>query len=155
MKTSTVLVLIVLVCSAVILAGCTSSQNASPAGSSGSSSSPSSTASSSTLTTGPTDVMPTNAAVTISVGQRNDQGKIQVTFNGGSGQINVNGATVTLTRADGSIETKSLGFEAGDQVTMDGTPRTPGDLRGVTDRIQASVSMNNGQTYNIVDVLRS
>jgi hypothetical protein len=99
--------------------------------------------------------MPTNAAVTISVGQRNDQGKIQVTFNGGSGQINVNGATVTLTRADGSIETKSLGFEAGDQVTMDGTPRTPGDLRGVTDRIQASVSMNNGQTYNIVDVLRS
>ena len=153
MKASMVLVLIVLVCSAVVLAGCTGSQTPSSAGSSGSSSSPS--APSATLTTGPTDVMPAAMAVTVSVGQKNDQGKIIVTFNGGAGLVNVNGATVTLTRADGSTETKSLGFEAGDQVTMDGTSRTPGTLTGAADRVQVSVSMNNGQTYNIMDVLRS
>ena len=153
MKASVILVLIVLVCSAVVLAGCTSSQTASSTGSSGSSASPSS--SSSALTTGPTDVMPSAIAVTVSVGQKNDQGKILVTFNGGAGQVNVNGATVTLTRADGSTETKSLGFDAGDQVTMDGTARTPGTLTGAADRVQVSISMNNGQKYNIMDVLRT
>ena len=153
MKASTVLVLIVLVCLAVVLAGCTSSQTASSTGTSGSSASPSTP--SATLTTGPTDVMPSAIAVTVSVGQKNDQGKILVTFNGGAGQVNVNGATVTLTRADGSTETKSLGFNAGDQVTMDGTSRTPGTLTGVADRVQVSISMNNGQTYHIMDVLRT
>ena len=154
MKASTILVLIALVCGAVALAGCTSSTSSSsgsPAAAAGAATSPPA----STLTTGPTDVMPSDIAVTVSVGQKNDQGKITVTFNGGSGQINVNGVTVTLTRADGSTETKQLGFDSGDQVTMDGTPRTPGTLTGAADRVQVAVSMNNGQTYNIMDVLRS
>jgi len=151
MKASTILVLIVLVCCAVALAGCTSSQSSS----SGSTPSASGTTLASSLTTSPTDAMPTNILISVSVGQKTDQGTIPVTFNGGAGHGNVNGVTVTLTRADGSTQTKTLGFDQGDQVTMDGTPRTPGTLTGAADRVQVTVSMNNGLTYKIADVLKT
>ncbi|MFY9749260.1 MAG: hypothetical protein WAK75_09450 [Methanoregula sp.] len=153
MKASTILVLIVLVCCAVAIAGCTSSQTTSSGSPSSSITTSGAASPASTLTTSPTDVMPADIAISVSVGQKTDQGAILVTFNGGPGQNNVNGVTVTVTRADGSTQTKTLGLDQGDQVSMAGTPRTPGTLTGAADRVQVAVSMNNGQTYNVVDEL--
>jgi hypothetical protein len=61
----------------------------------------------------------------------------------------------TITRADGSSQTATLGSNKGDQVALSGTQNTPGVLRGAADRVQVSVTMNNGQTYKIVDVMRT
>ncbi|MFZ1126789.1 hypothetical protein [Methanoregula sp.] len=151
MKDSAFIAIIFLICCAVAVAGCTSSQTSS----SGSTAGASGTTSASSLTTSPTDVMATNIAVSVTVGQKNDQGTIPVTFDGGAGQGNVNTITVTLTRADGSTQVKTLGSDKGDQVLLAGTERTPGTLTGAADRVQVAVTMNNGQTYNIVDVLRT
>ncbi len=155
MKASTILVLIVLVCCAVAISGCTSSQTTSSGSPSSSTTTSGASSPASTLTTNPTDVMPTGTGISVSVGQKTDQGTIIVTFNGGPGYGNVNGVTVSLTRADGSTQIKTLGFDQGDQVTMDGTPRTPGTLTGAADRVQVVVSMNDGHTYTIADVLRT
>jgi len=97
--------------------------------------------------------MPENIAVTVTVGEKDYLGKIPVTFDGGQGQVNVKSITCTLTRADGTTQTVTLGSNKGDQVKLDGT-RGSGSLNGQADRVQVSVTMNNGQTYKIADVLR-
>ena len=153
MKASTILVLIVLVCCAVTIAGCTSSQTTSPGSPSGSATTSGTSSPATTLTTNPTDVMPANIAVTVTVGEKDYLGNIPVTFNGGPGQINVNTIQVVLTRMDGSTETQSLGSAMGDIVNMAGT-RGSGSLSGQSDRVQVFVTMNNGITYNVADVLR-
>jgi hypothetical protein len=97
--------------------------------------------------------MPSNIAVTVTVGEKDYLGKIPVTFEGGAGQGNVNKISVVLTRVDGSTETESLGSDKGDIVNLDGT-RGSGSLSGQDDRVQVWVTMNNGQTYEVADVLR-
>jgi len=150
MKASTILVLIVLVCCAVTLTGCTSSQTTS----SGSTPVAAGTASpTSTLTTMPTDVMPANIAVSVSVGEKDYLGNIPVTFNGGAGQGLVSSIQVVLTRVDGSTETQSLAPDTGTIVNLAGT-RGSGSLEGQSDRVQVYVTMMNGSTYEIADVLR-
>jgi len=152
MKASTILVLIALVCGAVAFAGCTSSSSGSsgtPAGGNAAASS----ASGATLTTSPTDVMPDNIAVTVSVGEKDYLGNIPVTFNGGQGQINVNTIQVVLTRTDGTTQTANLASNAGATVTLAGT-RGTGSYAGQFDRVEVFVTMNNGLTYKVADVLR-
>ncbi|MGD0534356.1 MAG: hypothetical protein ABR999_02800 [Methanoregula sp.] len=151
MKASAFIAIIFLICVAVALAGCTSSQ--STVTTSGSTAGSSGTPSSSSLTTSPTDVMPDNIAVTVTVGEKDYLGKIPVTFEGGQGQVNVKKIDITLTRADGSTQTATLGSNKGDIFNLDGT-RGSGSLTGQADRVQVSVTMNNGQIYKIVDVLR-
>jgi hypothetical protein len=97
--------------------------------------------------------MPNNIAVTVTVGEKDYQGKIPVTFDGGQGQVNVKSITCTLTRVDGTTQTMPLTSNKGDQIKLDGT-RGSGSLTGQADRVQVSVTMNNGQTYKIADVLR-
>lgn len=97
--------------------------------------------------------MPSNIAVTVTVGEKDYLGKIPVTFDGGPGQVNVHGITITLTKADGTTQTATLGSNKGDTVKLDGT-RGEGSLTGQPDRVQVAVTMNNGQTYKIVDDLR-
>jgi len=147
MRASTFIVVIFLICGVVAVAGCTSSQSSTTT-----SASPGTTASSS-ITTGPTDVMPANIAVTVTVGEKDYLGQIPVTFDGGQGQDNVQTITVTLTRVDGSTQTATLGSDKGDTITLAGT-RGTGSLAGQSDRVQVAVTMNNGITYNIADVLR-
>jgi len=148
MKTSAVITVICLVCLAVVAAGCTStgtqSAGTTSAGTSGTSSG---------LTTSPTDAMPANIAVTVTVGEKDYLGKIPVTFDGGQGQVNVKSITCTLTRADGTTQTSTLTSNKGDVIKLDGT-RGSGTLTGQADRVQVAVTMNNGQTYKIADVLR-
>ena len=150
MKTSAVITVIFLVCLAVIAAGCTSTSTGTP---SAGTTSAATSATSSGLTTSPTDAMPDNIAVTVTVGEKDYLGKIPVTFDGGKGQVNVKSITCTLTRADGTTQTTTLTSNKGDVIKLDGT-RGSGSLTGQTDRVQVSVTMNNGQTYTIADVLR-
>ncbi|MDD1701846.1 MAG: hypothetical protein LUQ31_02550 [Methanoregula sp.] len=152
MKSSAVITFIFLLCVAVAVAGCTSSTT-SQSGSSSSSTSSSGSSSGSGLTPTATDVMPDNIAVTVTVGEKDYLGKIPVTFDGGQGQVNVKTITITLTKADGSTQTATLGSDKGTTVKLDGT-RGEGSLSGQADRVQVAVTMNNGQTYKIVDVLR-
>jgi hypothetical protein len=97
--------------------------------------------------------MPNNIAVTVTVGEKDYLGKIPVTFDGGQGQVNVKLITCTLTRVDGTIQTMPLTSNKGDQIKLDGT-RGSGSLTGQADRVQVAVTMNNGQTYKVADVLR-
>ncbi len=147
MRASTFIVVIFLICGVVAVAGCTSSQSSTTTSTS------SGTTASSSLTTAPTDVMPANIAVTVTVGEKDYLGQIPVTFDGGQGQDNVHTITVTLTRFDGSTQTETLGSDKGDSITLAGT-RGSGSLAGQSDRVQVAVTMNNGITYNVADVLR-
>jgi hypothetical protein len=97
--------------------------------------------------------MPNNIAVSVTVGEKDYLGKIPVTFDGGQGQVNVKLITCTLTRADGTTQTTTLTSNKGDSIKLDGT-RGSGSLTGQADRVQVSVTMNNGQTYKVADVLR-
>ena len=80
-------------------------------------------------------------------------GKIPVIFQGGEGLIHVKKIDVKLTRADGSVQTATIGNKKGDQVELDGT-RGEGSLRGPIDRVEVWVSMDNGVTYKTNDELR-
>jgi hypothetical protein len=97
--------------------------------------------------------MPASSAVSVTVGEKEYNGNIPVTFDGGKGQINVLRIDVKLTRFDRSVYSTTLGKNKGDEVILEGT-RGSGSERGQSDRIEVSVAMNNGQTYKIVDVLR-
>ena len=69
------------------------------------------------------------------------------------GQVNVKRIDVTLTRTDGTTQTYTLGFNKGAEVDLAGT-RGTGSLQGQPDRVEVWVTMNNGQTYKTVDVIR-
>ncbi len=105
------------------------------------------------LTTGPVDTMPDNLAVTVDVGQKEYTGKIPVTFQGGKGQSSTSKVRALLTRVDGTTQESFIGTNKGDMVELDGTRGTAG-LEGQIDRVEVWVSLNNGKTYKIVDVLR-
>jgi len=52
---------------------------------------------------------------------------------------------VTLYRSDGQVKTATIGTKKGDQAELEGTKQT--------DRVVVRVSMDNGQSYTIKDVL--
>lgn len=99
------------------------------------------------LVPGPTDAVPDYNAVTVDVGEKDYLGNIPVIFQGGKGQIHVKKIDVKLIRADGQIQTENLGRNKGDDVELQGTKQT--------DRVEVTVTMDNGQTYKIVDTLRA
>jgi hypothetical protein len=105
------------------------------------------------LTPGPTDAIPEYTAVTVDVGEKEFDGSIPVIFRGGLGLVHTKKIDVKLTRTDGSIQAATIGAKVGDEAILQGTRGEPG-LRGQPDRIEVWVTMDNGQTYKIVDVLR-
>jgi hypothetical protein len=151
-------IVIVLLCGAIAMAGCigTPASPASPVGGSGTpaaSATPGSGSSSGTLTTVPTDVLPGQNIVQVDVAEKDYLGIITVTFQGGLGMNSIKKVDIKLTRADGSIETATVGTKKGDEVDLQGT-RGTGSERGQTDRVEVWVTTNEVQTYKIVDVLR-
>jgi hypothetical protein len=98
--------------------------------------------------------MPANIAVVVDVAEKEYTGTIPVTFQGGQGQVNVKRIDVKLTRTDGTTQSLTLGSNKGDYVNLDGT-RGSGSLEGQPDRVEVWVTMNNGQTYKTVDVIRN
>ena len=137
--------LVLLVCAAVLLAGCTGTTGPAPAtGSAPAGAAPSGN----NLVPSPTDVVPENNQVSVTVKQKEYNGQIVVVFDGGKGQNLVSSIDVTLYRSDGTTETAKIGKNKGDQVEFVGTkdPNNP-------DRIVVYVSQMNGQTYKVTDVI--
>ena len=91
--------------------------------------------------------------VTVDVGEKDYLGKIPVIFQGGIGMIHVKKIEAKLTRADGTVQTATIGIKKGDQIELDGT-RGEGPLRGPIDRIEVWVTMDNGLIYKTNDELR-
>jgi hypothetical protein len=151
-------ILIVLLCSALILAGCTGTTpsqgvNTPGSGTSPGSGTPVSGSPSGTLTTVPTDILPRVNEVTVDVGEKDYLGIIPVIFQGGFGMNSVKKVDIKLTRADGTTETATVGTKKGDEVELQGT-RGSGSARGPVDRVEVWISVNTGQTYKVADVLR-
>ena len=143
-------IMIVLLCSALAIAGCTGTP-ASPAAPTPASGTPAGSGTSPassgvTLTTVPTDIVPGTNQVTVDVGVKDYLGNIEVIYQGGMGQIHVKKITAKITRADGQTQIKPLENKKGSTVELEGTKQT--------DRIEVWVDMDNGQTYKINDVLR-
>lgn len=136
---------VLLLCTAVLIAGCTGTTGPAPAtGSAPAGSAPSGNA----LVPSPTDVVPENNQVSVTVKEKEYNGKIAVVFDGGKGQNLVSSIDVTLYRSDGTTETAKIGKNKGDQVEFVGTkdPNNP-------DRVVVYVSQMNGQTYKVTDVI--
>ncbi|MEI7649100.1 MAG: hypothetical protein WCJ47_05255 [Methanomicrobiales archaeon] len=136
--------IIILICAALAMAGCTGTQNSSaaPAAGSGTGSSGSTAGN---LVVSPTDAVPDYNLVIANVGEKDYLGNIPVIFQGGMGQIHVKKIDVTLYRSDGQVKTATIGTNKGDQVDLEGTKQT--------DRVIVRVSMDNGQSYTINDVM--
>lgn len=149
------LVIIVVFCGALASAGCTFSKT-SPAVSTPVSGTPAGTSTivaGSDLTTVPTDVIPSYNMVKVDIGEKDYLGIIPVIFQGGIGMIHVKKIDVKLTRADGSVQTATVGIKKGDQVDLEGT-RGVAPARGPIDRVEVWVSMDNGMRYKTNDELR-
>jgi hypothetical protein len=97
--------------------------------------------------------MPVYNVVLVTVGEKDYLGTIPVTFDGGKGMSAATKVDVQLTRADGSIQTATIGTKKGDEVELSGT-RGSGSERGQADRVEVWVTMNTGQKYKVADVLR-
>ena len=137
--------IIILIFAALAIAGCTGTQNtsAAPAAGSGTGSSGSSAVN---MVVSPTDAVPEYNFVMADVGEKDYLGNIPVIFQGGMGQIHVKKIDVTLYRSDGASPiTTTMGIKKGDQVELSGTKQT--------DRVVVRVSMDNGQSYTINDVM--
>ncbi|HJX56549.1 MAG TPA: hypothetical protein VJ350_06920 [Methanoregula sp.] len=155
MQFRVMLVIIVVLCGALASAGCTFSKTspAAPTPGSGTPAGTSTIVAGSGLTTVPTDVIPSYNMVTVDVGEKDYLGKIPVIFQGGIGMIHVKKIEAKLTRADGTVQTATIGIKKGDQIELDGT-RGEGPLRGPIDRIEVWVTMDNGLIYKTNDELR-
>jgi hypothetical protein len=148
---SKIFVPVIILCALIACAGCTSTQSPPPA-TGGISPTPTVTGGAG-LVPGPTDSMPDYNSVTVDVGEKDYLGVIPVIFEGGKGLAATKKIDVKLTRVDGSVQTATVGTMKGDEVELQGT-RGSGSERGQADRVEVWVTMNNGQTYKIIDVLR-
>ena len=135
--------IIILICAALAIAGCTGTQNTSAAPAAGSGTG-SLSSSAGNMVVSPTDTVPEYNFVVVDVGEKDYLGNIPVIFQGGMGQIHVKKIDVTLYRSDGQVKTATIGSNKGDQVELEGTKQT--------DRVVVRVSMDNGQSYTINDV---
>ncbi len=98
-----------------------------------------------TLTTVPTDIVPSYNYVKVDVGVKDYLGNSEVIYQGGEGQIHVKKITAKMTRSDGQTQTEPLENKKGYTVELLGTKQV--------DRVEVWVSMDNGETYKINDVL--
>jgi hypothetical protein len=136
--------LIFLVCIAVVFAGCTGTPGTAGTAT-GAPSDGSGAAAQNNLVTSPTEALPSQNQVTVTVGEKDYLGKIPVTFDGGMGQIHVKKIDVTVYRADGQIKTASIGANKGDNVEIEGTKQS--------DRVVVYISFDNGDRKKTNDVM--
>jgi len=96
------------------------------------------------LTAGPTQAPPPNLALIIDVERDAITHMITVTFQGGPGQFGVRELVVTLTKSDGTVETKTFKPEnRGTFITIKGTEKT--------DRVEITANYYNGGSFKVVD----
>jgi len=142
--------LVFLVCIAVILAGCTgipgSSGTTGPGTAAPSDGSGASAQAQNNLIPSPTDALPSQNMVTITIQEKDHYtAKIPVFFDGGMGQIHVKKIEATVYRADGHVQTATIGTNKGDFTELDGTKQT--------DRVVVYVSFDNGDRIKTNDEL--
>ena len=99
----------------------------------------------SVLTVVPTDIVPSYNYVKVDVGVKDYLGNSEVIYQGGEGQIHVKKITAKMTRADGQTQTEPMENKKGYTVELLGTKDV--------DRVEVWVTMDNGETYKINDVL--
>ena len=99
-----------------------------------------------TLTTSPTDTVPLESGISVSVAEKDPIYKtVNVTFDGGNGQVQVKDIEVLFTGGDGTSGTKKLNPVKGETVTFQGSDET--------DKIVVYVTYFNGERYKIIDKL--
>lgn len=148
MKFRSSCVLVFLICTAVVLAGCTGSYSpASPSAAAPGETPGSTTASAATdiLVPSPTDALPSQNVVTVDIGEKDYLGRIPVIFQGGMGQIHVKKIDVTVYRADGQIKTATIGIKKGDMAEIEGTKQS--------DRVVVYITFDNGDYKKTNDVM--
>ena len=89
------------------------------------------------------DILPTGLGLAISANRQPINREITVTFNGGAGQGSARSLEATITRSDGTTETKPLEARQGSEVTFKGTKGT--------DTVSVSVTLTNGRTYRFFE----
>ncbi|WP_424026422.1 hypothetical protein [Methanoregula sp.] len=138
---------ILLLCAVIAFAGCTVPTGPGPSATTApvSGSYAGSASAESNLVPSPTDAMPDNNAVSVTVQEKVYDATIPVVFDGGKGQYLVKSIDVTLYTSDGQVTTAKIGTNKDDLVTLQGTRQT--------DRVVVTVSEMNGQTYKVADVL--
>ncbi|MDD1697920.1 MAG: hypothetical protein LUQ36_06125 [Methanoregula sp.] len=140
-------IMMALLCGALAMAGCTGipaspgAPTPGPGSTAGTGASPASVV----LTAVPTDIVPSYNQVTVDVGVKDYLGNSEVIYQGGMGQIHVKKITATMTRSDGKTQTEILENKKGFSVELLGTKQV--------DRVEVWVSMDNGETYKINDIL--
>ncbi len=93
---------------------------------------------------GPTVTLPPEHAVEIQINEKDPiYATISVIFAGGKGQVMVTDILVRVTRSDGRVTEKHLEAVKGAELKFDGTKED--------DRIEAFVSLTNGNTYKVID----
>jgi hypothetical protein len=145
MQYKTSVMVILLLCTAIAFAGCTTPAGTG-SGSAGGSSSGSASATDN-LVPSTTDVVPDQNVVTINIGEKDYLGNIPVTFEGGMGQIHVTKIEVTLYRSDGQVKIATIRTNKGESVDLEGTKQN--------DRVVVYISFDNGQRLKTNDVISS
>jgi len=93
---------------------------------------------------GPTETIPPNQAVSISVEKAGTYSTTIITsFDGGMGINFVSRIDVKVTRPDGSVVTGSLQPVVGNTLELEGT--------NGTDRVEVTVYMKDGKVYKVID----
>jgi hypothetical protein len=149
MQIRIMVIMMILLCGALAMAGCTGTPAlpgtppAGPGSPAGTGATPASSAV--ILTVVPTDIVPSYNYVKVDVGVKDYLGNSEVIYQGGEGQIHVKKITAKMTRADGQTQTESLENKKGYTVELLGTKQV--------DRVEVWVTMDNGETYKINDEL--
>ena len=137
MQKKIIFLMALIVCLAAAFAGCTgSSASAAP----GTTANPEDN-----LRTSPTDAVPSQNQVTVTVGEKDYAGKIPVTFDGGMGQVHVKKIEVMVYCADGQVRTATIGANKGDSQDIQGTKQA--------DRVVVYVTFDNGTRLKTNDVM--
>ncbi len=140
--------LVLLICTAVLLAGCTGTSTtpspASPATAAPAGSQAETVSAADNLVPSPTDALPSQNMVSVIVKEKDYAGKIPVEFDGGMGQIHVKKIDVTVYCANGEIKTASIMPNKGDSVEIQGTRQT--------DRVVVYITFDNGDYKKTNDV---
>ncbi len=133
---------ILLIGACVLFAGC----NNLPSPGGGTNILTSNTGTTNTITTSPTDAVPRESSVIVSVAEKDPiYNTLDVTFAGGNGQVLVKDIDVVFTGSDGTNMTKKLNPVKGEIVTFQGTK--------ATDKVVAYANYFNGNRYKVIDQL--
>jgi hypothetical protein len=161
MKRVTILLVLAVLAVTALAAGCTgTSPDTTPAPTTQSQTTTapaSTTAAPISLVPEPTDAMPADYTVSATAQKDPIYKTITVTFNGGKGQENVRQLTATVTRSDGTTETKILTKPSGASLSRGQTLEFTGTA--AQDRIQVRVTMdrplgpNSATEFKIYDVV--